>query len=194
MKKVFIVHGLEGAPNGGWRPWLMSELQKIDIYACALSMPNQNNPLCSEWVAEIARHVERNQDDEIYLVGHSLGAPTILHYLEQAKPETRIAGVVLVSGPSEKISSEKATGFLQTPIDFEKVTKKVSHFAVIHGDDDPVVPIANGGFLAEKLHCDLHIVHEGKHLNGSAGWLTLPQCLEALKEMFISKDSTLAKR
>ncbi len=22
--------------NGGWRPWLMSELQKIDVYACAL--------------------------------------------------------------------------------------------------------------------------------------------------------------
>lgn len=185
MKKVFIVHGLEGSPNGGWRPWLMGELQKLNVYACALSMPNQNNPKCNEWVEEIARHVERNKEDELYLVGHSLGVPTILHYLEQASPDIHIAGTVLVSGPSEKISNEKAKGFLETPIDFEKVVSKVSHFAVIHGDDDPVVPIGNGGFLAEKLHCDLIVIHQGKHLNGSAGFYQLPECLTALQEMFI---------
>ncbi len=72
MKKVFIIHGFEGSPNGGWRPWIMAELEKKDIYACALSMPDPENPLCSEWVAEIQRHVQRNKGDEIYLVGHSL--------------------------------------------------------------------------------------------------------------------------
>jgi len=46
MKKVFIIHGFEGSPNGGWRPWLMAELEQHDVYACALSMPNPDNPLC----------------------------------------------------------------------------------------------------------------------------------------------------
>ena len=44
MKKVFIVHGFEGEPNGGWRPWLMGELAKKDIYACALPMPIPSSP------------------------------------------------------------------------------------------------------------------------------------------------------
>lgn len=183
MKKVFIVHGLEGTPNGGWRPWLMGELQKIGVYACALSMPHQNNPTCSEWVEEIRRHVEGNKDNELYLVGHSLGVPTILHYLEQASPTVHIKGAVLVSGPSEKISNEKAKGFLNTPIDFARVKEHATHFAVIHGDDDPVVPLQNGAFLAEKLGCDLVIIHEGKHLNGGAGFYQLPECLEELKRM-----------
>ena len=73
MKKVFIIHGFEGSPNGGWRPWLMGELEKHDIYACALSMPNPENPVCPEWIAEISRHVDQNNNDEVYLIGHSLG-------------------------------------------------------------------------------------------------------------------------
>lgn len=72
MKKVFIIHGFEGSPNGGWRPWLMLELEKKDVYACALAMPHPENPLCSEWVQEIERHVIQNKEDDIYLVGHSL--------------------------------------------------------------------------------------------------------------------------
>ena len=28
MKKVFIIQGFRGAPNGGWKPWLMVELEK----------------------------------------------------------------------------------------------------------------------------------------------------------------------
>lgn len=183
MKKVFIVHGLEGSPNGGWRPWLMGELQKLGIYACALSMPKHDTPILSEWLEEINRHVERNQKDEIYLVGHSLGVPTILKYLESMKEDTHVKGAVLVSGPAEKTTNEKVAHFLNTPIDFEKVTSKVSHFAVIHGDDDPVVPISNAGYLSEKLHCDLVVIHNGKHLNGSAGFLQLPECLRELERM-----------
>jgi predicted alpha/beta hydrolase family esterase len=71
MKKVFIIHGFEGHPNGAWRPWLMAELEKRDIYACALSMPSPEKPVCAEWVEEISRNVLRNKNDEICLVGHS---------------------------------------------------------------------------------------------------------------------------
>ena len=92
---------------------------------------------------------------------------------------------MLVSGPSEKITNPKADGFLQTPIDFTKVLSKISHAVVIHGDDDPIVPIQEGGFLAEQLHCDLVVIHKGKHLNGSAGFTVLPECLTELHRMFV---------
>jgi predicted alpha/beta hydrolase family esterase len=48
MKKVFIIHGFEGSPNGAWRPWLMAELEKEDMYCCALAMPSPDAPLCNE--------------------------------------------------------------------------------------------------------------------------------------------------
>ena len=151
MKKVFIIHGFQGSPNGGWRPWLMGELEKLDIYACALSMPNPDNPLCTEWVEEISRHIEKNKSDEIYLVGHSLGVPAILRYLEQAPQGAHIAGVILVSGPSEKNGNEKIVNFLETPFDFKVIGLRVQKFAIIHGDNDPNVPLRNAEFLSKEL-------------------------------------------
>jgi uncharacterized protein len=179
MKKIFIIHGFEGSPNGGWRPWLMWELEKYNIYACALSMPSPENPVCSEWVAEISRHIEQNKNDELYLVGHSLGWPTILRYLETASA-TNISGVVLVSSPSEKNNNSKIDSFLKGEFDFEKIKSHCPVFQVIHGDNDPLVPLENARFLSEKLGCAVITVKNGWHLNGSAGWFTLPQCLESL--------------
>ena len=181
-KRIFIIHGFEGSPNGGWRPWLMAELERQDIYACALPMPTPENPICTEWVDEISRHIERNKNDEIYLVGHSLGVPAILRYLESLKIEP-IWGAVLVSGPSEKNNNKKISNFLDKGFDFKKIKARCKKFAVIHGDNDPNVPLDNAKFLSEKLGGQLTIVKNGGHLNGSAGWFSLPQCLEALLKM-----------
>lgn len=185
MRKAYMIHGSGGRPNGGWRPWLMTELAKIDVYASALPMPTSEKMICSEWVGELAHHAERDKDDELYLVGHSLGVAVILRFLEQASPDIRIAGAVLVSGPIENDDDDQLADFFETEFDFEAIKKKVSAFAVIHGDDDPVVPVSQGERMAKALGCELTIVPNGKHLNGSAGWLALPQALEALQKMFM---------
>lgn len=128
----------------------MRELEKQDVYACALSMPNPENPVCSEWVAEIQRHTEYNKDDEIYLVGHSLGGPAILRYLENTKMNNT-AGVILVSSPSVKNNNNKLDSFLNSSFDFGVIRSKCSKFSIIHGDNDPLVPQENAQFLSEKL-------------------------------------------
>lgn len=183
MKKVFIIHGFQGSPNGGWRPWLMGELEKQGIYACALSMPNPNNPVPAEWVAEIARHIEVNKKDQIFLIGHSLGVPAVLRYLE-SKKGAKIKGAVLVSGPVYKTSKKKVAAFLKEPFNFKIIKSKVKKIAVIHGDTDRSVSVEQGEFLAKELNADLMIIKNGGHLNGSSGWFTLPQCLEVLEKMF----------
>ncbi len=182
MRKVFIVHGLQGSPNGGWRPWLMGELEKKDVYAAALAMPNPDEPILSEWVREIARHVEGNPVDHIYLVGHSLGVPAILRYLEKTKSKN-IKGIVLVSGPIFGTANKKVLKFLKTPFDFKKIKSKVEKIVVIHGGDDRAVPVEQGIRLSQELVGRLIIIKNGGHLNGSSGWYRLPECLESLDEM-----------
>ena len=181
MKKVFIVHGLEGSPNGGWRPWLMAELEKLDIYACALPMPHPEYPSVAGWLDEIERHVRINEDDEIYLVGHSLGVPSILLFLESS--EVKIKGAVLVSGPLELTNNEKVNPFLENGFDFDKIKSHTKKFAVIHGDDDPLVPLSDAKNLASNLNCHLEIIPNGGHLNGSSGWTSLPEVLTLLVNM-----------
>lgn len=183
MKKVLIIHGFEGTPNGGWRPWLMGELEKMDIYACSLAMPTPDAPVCGEWVSELSRQIEMsNSDDEIYLAGHSLGVPAILRYLE-TDDARKIAGIVLVAAPSEKTQNKATENFYETSYDYELIKTKIGAGAVIHGDNDPYVPLSNAKDIASGLGVDLIVIENGGHLNGSSGFLALPQCLEILSKM-----------
>lgn len=162
----------------------MAELEKHNIYACAVSMPAPDEPVCDEWVKEISRHIDINKNDEMYLVGHSLGVPAILRYLEKTGAKN-IHGAVLVSGPSEKNDNRKIDSFLEKPFDFENIKSKCKNFSIIHGDNDSNVPLNNAETLSKELNGELVVVKNGGHLNGSAGWLSLPQCLEALRKMMI---------
>lgn len=182
MKKVFLVHGFKGQPNGGWRPWLMDELAQKGIYACALAMPNTNNPVLNEWVKEIKRHTEANPRDQIYLVGHSLGGPAILRFLEKTKARN-IKGVVFVSSPVYKTRKKKVAEFLEKPFKFQEIRSKVKDILVIHGDNDRMVSFEQGEYLSEALKSKLVVIKNGGHLNGSSGWHKLPQCLDRLLEM-----------
>ncbi len=185
MKRILIIHGFDGSPNGGWRPWLMGQLEKQDIYACSLAMPSPDMPLCTEWVEQIARHVEMFVGDEVYLVGHSLGGPTILRYLESDRA-LPVQGAVLVSSPTEKNQNRKIDSFLETTFNIEAIRVMCQKFAVIQGDNDTSVPMANAEYLAGALDAELILVPNGGHLNGSAGWFELPQCLEVLNRLMES--------
>ncbi len=182
MDKVFIIHGYQGSPNGGWRPWLMGELEKMDVYACALAMPYPNDPVLDEWTKEIERHVAGSPKDRIYLVGHSLGVAAILRYLEKTQAKN-VKGLVLVSGPLSMTSNKRVDSFLKQDFDGKTMALKTRSIVVIHGTDDPIVPASDAIGLAGTLNAKLVMVKNGRHLNGSAGWLKLPQCLTALKEM-----------
>lgn len=187
MNKVFIVHGFEGSPNGGWRPWLMSELAKIGIYACALAMPSPESPKCDEWVEEIERHVRMFPQDKIILVGHSLGVTAILRYLESSDTNS-IIGAVLVSGPSEVRDNATLSNFFETPFLFDKILSNITQVSIIHGEDDTLVPLNDAQYLSEQLHAKLVIVPGGGHLNGSSGCYSLPECLEAIKEITLKQQ------
>lgn len=176
-----MVHGFQGEPNGGWRPWLMGELAQNDIWACALAMPNPNTPSKEEWVKTINDAVI-NPSDEIFLVGHSLGVPAILRYLETLDLNSQIGGAVLVSGPVFKKDggNEYVTSFINTPFDFYHIKDVCKNFVVIHGDNDPNVSFDDATYISEQLSCDLISIPNGGHLAGYNGWFKLPEALNFL--------------
>ena len=188
MKKVFMIHGFQGEPNGGWRPWLMGELAQNDVWACALAMPTPDIPNKDEWVKKISEEVQ-DPDEDVFLVGHSLGVPTILRYLETLSNGSKIGGVILVSGTAFKVKKdgyEQVNSFLETSFDFEHIKNVCKNFVVIHGDDDPNVPFSDAEYLSNQLSCNLILIHNGKHLNGSAGIYKLPEALESLLKILNS--------
>ncbi len=190
MKKVFMVHGFMGEPNGGWRPWLMGELAKEGVYACALPMPTPNDPIKAEWVKSITYAVQNSKEDQVFLVGHSLGVPAILRYLESLSENQKISGAVLISGPANVINPDnkesklrKIDHFLEIPFNFEHIKKVCEKFTIIHGENDDKVPFSHGEELSRSLDCKIISIPNGGHLGGSDGFRQLPQALSALKEM-----------
>jgi predicted alpha/beta hydrolase family esterase len=181
-KKVFLIHGFEGVPNGAWRTKLMADLGKIDVYACSLSMPTPGEPVLEEWLEEIKRLVDRNKNDEIYLLGHSLGGTTLLRYFERYHDEN-IKGAIFVSAPCHKTKNEKILNFLNVEPDFEKIRENIKNVIVIHGDNDPYVRLSDGEEIARETNGKLIVIPNGGHLNGSAGIIELPEAYEALLEL-----------
>ncbi|MEI7688676.1 MAG: alpha/beta fold hydrolase [Candidatus Nomurabacteria bacterium] len=196
MKKIFIIQGFGGIPNGGWISWIMQQFSKEKIYVCALPMPNPKNPVLSEWLEEISRAINNSQDDdELYIVGHSLGATTLLRYLEINPKNKKIAGVVFVSGVIHPLDIEnkesnfrKIDSFLIPDIDLIKVKNKVNKVVSIHSKDDPIVPFIQGEELSKALSCEFIATEKGGHfyILAEPVLYEFPELLKILKELLVS--------
>lgn len=184
MKKIYLIHGFEGSPNGGWRPYLMRELAKQNVYTCALSMPSPEAPLLNDWMAEIKRYIDRDINDDVYLVGHSLGGTAILHYLEKFN-SPNLKGVIMVSAPCNQNSNDKIKEFLNKDFDWSLIKNKIDNVVVIHGDNDPLVPLSDAQKISDELNGELIIIPNGGHLNGSSGFTELPEALSAISNMIL---------
>ena|SRR3989338_440592 len=185
-KRVIIIHGWEGTPQGNWFPWLKEQLDKLGYDAFVPIMPNPNFPVMTEWLEKL-KEVAENPDQNLYLVGHSLGVIMILRYLESLTSDQQIGGVVLVAGFPEPIGYEELNSFFEKPLDYEKIKKAARRFIAIHSDNDRYVPIKNGELLRNKLNAELIIVKNAGHLNEGGGYIELPIVLEKLKEIIINK-------
>ena len=185
MKKVFMVHGFDGQPNDCWIPWLMSELVKNDIWAFSLAMPTPDKPIKEEWVKTIIDSV-REPNDEVFLVGHSLGVSAILRYLETIPNGKNIGGAVLVSGVIHERQKEKyfyIDKFLEDRFNYDHYKNVCKNFIVIHGTDDHSVPFTQGEELSSYLSCPLISILNGGHLNRSTKCYELPEALDSLLKM-----------
>lgn len=192
MKKVLIVCGYRGIPNGGWLPWLMKELEKDFIYASSIPVINTKEPKIDEYVRDIKNSIGENTED-VYLVGHSLGASSVFYYLNSLSVDKKVAGVILVSCPIKPIDTEnpesifrKIDDFLIPELDFKLVKNKADKFIVVHGEKDNIVPISHAEKISSDLSCELVVVKDGDHFTQVAEPRTyeLPPVLEALKKMF----------
>ncbi len=191
MKKVFIVHGFGGIPNGGWFPWLMKELAKKGVPVCSLLMPHTNDPVVSEWVDHISSNVVGEEENAI-LLGHSLGVPAILRYLESLPEGRRIGGVVLVSGFIEPLDTEdpnsafrKIDAFAVPEINFEKIKDIPKSAVILHGSEDKLVPFSHAERIAKGLNCKLVRIEGGTHFSQITEPICyeLPEVLEAVLEI-----------
>jgi len=132
-KRVFLIHGWEGSPEEGWRPWLKKELEKRGFKVFVPAMPDTKNPHIDKWLPHLIETVGKPSEND-YFVGHSLGCITILKLLEGLAENEKVGGVILVAGFTYNLGYKEISSFFQKPVDFNKIKSHCEKFIAIHSD------------------------------------------------------------
>ena len=174
--KALIFHGTHGSPEGNWFPWLQSELisKGWDVDVPAFPTPEWQS--LDRWV-----NVVQNKVANIF-IGHSLGATLILRLIE--KKLINPQHVVLISPVIQKINNEEYdllnSSFINGDFDWSIIKATSTIMTILHGDDDPYVPVEHARQLSGFIDAPLHIIKDGGHLNAEAGYSKFPKILDFL--------------
>jgi predicted alpha/beta hydrolase family esterase len=187
-KQVYIVHGYMASPSDHWFGWLKTQLEARGAKVSILAMPDSSNPDPAAW----QRHLEQSvstHDGDTYFVAHSLGCIALLHYLQSLPADTRIGGLLLVSGFNASLSLiQQLDNFTNSPmLDADRIIAMSPERAVIASRNDAIVPYALTVDLSRQLQAQLSTVDEGGHFLGSEGFTTLPVAYELLAAMMSAR-------
>lgn len=97
------------------------------------------------------------------LIGHSLGVPTILRFLERAN--VKIDKAILVAGFARGLGHDATKNFVDKPFDWEKVKKSASEFILINQKDDPWVKPVYGKEIADSIDGKFILVEGRNHFD-----------------------------
>jgi hypothetical protein len=182
MKRLIIIHGWEGTPDNGWKPWLKNEAEKIGFEVFSPQMPGGKYPKLEEWLSLMNKLIKK-ADKHTYLIGHSLGCVTVARYLENLPKETKVGGAIFVAGFSDDLDSKETHNFTEKPLNADKVRSHTKKLICISSEDDKWVPFKIAKKFQEQLKAKL-ILDNGKgHFSGSEGINELPSALNALMEI-----------
>lgn len=166
MKRAIIVHCWDGYPDYCWYPWAKKELETKGFSVQVPAFPETGAPKQTKWVPVLKEQIDK-PDDELFLIGHSVGCITILRYLETLKEGERVGGVVLVAGFTDNLGFEELKNYFETPIDFAKIKAKSKNgFIAIHSDNDPYVDLKFGDIFKKALGAEVIIKHAMGHFSG----------------------------
>jgi hypothetical protein len=182
-KKVYIIHGWGGNSKEKWLVRLGKQLADRGWEIFIPDMPNTDAPKIEEWIGYLQELIS-NPDENVFLVGHSIGCQAIMRYLEKLE-NAEVGGMVFVAGWFNLTSLESdeereiAKPWLETPIDFEKIKSATSSCTVILSNNDPYVPLAETKAIFEKKLGARVIVENSKgHFTEDDNVFELPEILD----------------
>jgi uncharacterized protein len=133
--KAILIHGNGGCTAGDiWLPWLERELTALGVDVTNQTFPDNINA-----------------DENTILIGHSSGAVAAMRYAETH----RLLGSILVGVCYTDLgnSFEAASGYYDTPWQWQRIRDHQQWIAIFNSTDDPHIPIAEPRFVAAQLRC-----------------------------------------
>lgn len=183
-KRVIVIHGTMGSPEGNWFPWLTQQLGERGIEVLCPALPTPEGQDLEGWLTAFRRAVGALHESDI-LVGHSIGAAFVLRVLEQSPVFVRAA--VLVAPFSRSLGlpafDTLNASFISAPFRWGRIRKGARQFFVFAGDNDPYVPLAYSEDIAGALDIPTQVVPGGGHLNAESGYTEFRELVQLLEKV-----------
>lgn len=152
-----------------WIRWLEGELGERGFEVHAFDMPNTEHPKIEEWVRFLEEKIDLDGVNEnAYFVGHSVGAQTIMRFLEKLHKHKKVGGCVFVAPWLDLINLEPdemeiAHPWINSKIDFGRILDHCNNFTAVFSDNDPYVHLDEADKFKDNLGAKIIIKKKMNH-------------------------------
>jgi len=163
----------------GWKDSLSEKLgNRFDVLLPR--MPNPTNAKYDEWKILFDK-IARLLEDNVILIGHSLGGVFLAKYLSENKFPKKILASILVAAPYDQKDIEEFLGDFIVSNNLEKLRKQGGKIFIYHSEDDPVVPYIDLGKYQKALpDAVVRVFKDREHFSQSE----FPELVEEIKKIW----------
>jgi predicted alpha/beta hydrolase family esterase len=183
--KVLIVPGLYGSGTEHWQSqWEVQYPEFVRV-----NQRDWNAPVCHDWVATLDA-ASRKENDNVILVGHSLGSVTIAHWASRYR--RRIVGALLVAPSDTEAATfpKGTTGFRPIP-----TARLPFPSTVVASTEDPYISFDRVAELAGAWGSKLIVLGACGHISTPDGFGPWPAGIQYITELqtYLPKRETHEK-
>lgn len=162
VKAILIPGNGGGSPKDNWFPEVKTVLESNGVTVVAKEFPDNHLARSEYWLPFIEHEI--GIDERTILIGHSSGAIAAMKIAEKNK----ILGSVLVGTYHTDLGldDEKASGYFDSPWDWESIKANQKWTIIFASQDDPWIDIKEPRFIHEKLGCEYHEYQDQGHFGG----------------------------
>lgn len=126
-------------PSVDWKNTIQQDLgEKFEVFVP--KMPNNTYARFEEWKIWIERVLDKLEDNLI-IIGHSLGGVFLAKYLEENESPRKIKACILIAAPFDDKDSDEPLAEFNLSTSLDNFSKRAGKVYLVQSKDDPVVPI-----------------------------------------------------
>lgn len=146
----------------------------------APEMPTKYNAKYNEWKIWFQK-VFRYLNDNVILVGHSLGGIFLAKYLSEENFPSKILATYLIAAPYDDKDSDASLGDFVLPESLSRFEKQGGKIFLYHSEDDPIVPFVDVEKYSSALKSALtRVFHNRGHFLQEA----FPELVDSVKMIY----------
>lgn len=135
-------------------------------------------PTHEKWEVMLEKELSKF-NEEVILIGHSLGGSTLLKYLSENRSDVKIAGLFLVAAPYWGTNGWDFAEFALKN-EFLKFLPPIASVHLFHCTDDPFVPVEHLYFYKQDLtNAIVHELEGNSHVFADG----LPELVDIIKNL-----------